>query len=120
MMIAAGQLVGVLSFLATQLFASGTFISQGLAQVIVLLFLPSRLRAVIRSIIELYALMVLIWAILSWVRDKRGFVRDIYNMLDVCVEPYVSIFRRFVPPTGMLDLSSFVALVVLQLLAALI
>ncbi|WP_205698412.1 YggT family protein [Conexibacter sp. SYSU D00693] len=36
-----------------------------------------------------------------------GFLRD------VC-EPYLSVFRRFIPPIGPLDLSPMVAIIVLQ------
>jgi uncharacterized protein YggT (Ycf19 family) len=39
-----------------------------------------------------------------------GFLRD-------TVEPYLRIFRRFIPPLGPLDLSPIVALFVLQIVA---
>jgi YggT family protein len=39
-----------------------------------------------------------------------GFLRD-------TVEPYLRIFRRFIPPFGPLDLSPIVALIVLQVVA---
>jgi uncharacterized protein YggT (Ycf19 family) len=39
-----------------------------------------------------------------------GFLRD-------TTEPYLRIFRRFIPPFGPLDLSPIVALIVLQVVA---
>ena len=42
-----------------------------------------------------------------------GFLRDVS-------EPYLSIFRRFIPPLGPLDLSPIVAILVLQIVGRLI
>ena len=42
-----------------------------------------------------------------------GFLRD------VC-EPYLSIFRRFIPPIGPVDISPIVAVLVLQIVGQLI
>ncbi len=42
-----------------------------------------------------------------------GFLRD------VC-EPYLSIFRRFIPPIGPIDISPIVAILVLQIVGGLI
>lgn len=42
-----------------------------------------------------------------------GFLRD------VC-EPYLSIFRRFIPPIGPLDISPMVGILVLQIVGGLI
>jgi uncharacterized protein YggT (Ycf19 family) len=44
-----------------------------------------------------------------WSNAIIGFLRD------VC-EPYLSIFRRFIPPIGPLDLSPIVAIIVLNIL----
>ena len=42
-----------------------------------------------------------------------GFLRD------VC-EPYLSLFRRFIPPLGPLDLSPVIAIFLLQLVGRLV
>lgn len=42
-----------------------------------------------------------------------GFLRD------VC-EPYLSIFRRFIPPLGPIDISPMVGIIVLQIVGGLI
>lgn len=43
----------------------------------------------------------------QWSSAVLGFLRDV-------TEPYLSIFRRFIPPLGPLDLSPLVAILVLQ------
>lgn len=48
-----------------------------------------------------------------WVNAVVSFLRD------VC-EPYLSIFRRFIPPLGPLDLSPVIAIVVLQVVGAVV
>ena len=48
-----------------------------------------------------------------WVNAVLSFLRD------VC-EPYLSIFRRFIPPLGPLDLSPVIAIVVLQVVGAVV
>lgn len=48
-----------------------------------------------------------------WSSAVLGFLRD------VC-EPYLSIFRRFIPPIGPLDVSPIVAVLVLQIVGQII
>ena len=116
MIVIASQLLAVLSCVVAQFFASGIVVSHGLA----LILLPYRLRTVLRSVDEIYELMILVRAILSWVRDKTGFVRDLYRFLDTWVDPFVSIFRRFIPSAGGMDFSAVVAMVVLQVIVGLL
>lgn len=40
------------------------------------------------------------------------------EFLDQVVEPYLNIFRRFIPPLGPIDLSAFVAIIALQIVGA--
>ena len=48
-----------------------------------------------------------------WSSALMGFLRDVS-------EPYLSIFRRFIPPIGPLDLSPMVATIVLWLVGSII
>jgi YggT family protein len=48
-----------------------------------------------------------------WSSAILGFLRD------VC-EPYLSFFRRFIPPIGPLDLSPVVGILVLQILGGIV
>jgi YggT family protein len=72
------------------------------------------LITVLQNIINIYVLVIIAWAILSWFNQGRGMVSDIYNALDKIVSPYVDIFRRFIPRAGGMDFSPFVAIIVLQ------
>ncbi len=62
----------------------------------------------------LYTLMILVWAIFSWFDHSRGILNDIYGVLDKFVGPYVRLFRRLIPSLGGIDLSPFIAFIVLQ------
>jgi uncharacterized protein YggT (Ycf19 family) len=48
-----------------------------------------------------------------WSSAILGFLRD------VC-EPYLGIFRRFIPPLGPIDLSPIVAIVLLQIVGGIV
>jgi uncharacterized protein YggT (Ycf19 family) len=57
--------------------------------------------------------MILIYVLMSWVPSVReSFVGQLLGKL---VEPYLSIFRRFIPAIGgVLDISPIVALIALR------
>ena len=48
-----------------------------------------------------------------WLDTVLGFLRDV-------AEPYLRIFRRFIPPLGPLDLSPIVAILVLQIVGGIL
>jgi uncharacterized protein YggT (Ycf19 family) len=73
------------------------------------------ISVILGALLNLYTLLVFIWALFSWFDHSRGVLNDIYTVLNTLVEPYVRIFRRFIPPMGGLDLSAFIALIVLQI-----
>jgi YggT family protein len=73
------------------------------------------------AVILVYALLIIIYVLLSLVFSLG--VRVPYNratdallgfLRDVC-EPYLRIFRRFMPMIGPLDISPIVAILVLQI-----
>ncbi|MDP8967774.1 MAG: YggT family protein [Actinomycetota bacterium] len=49
----------------------------------------------------------------KWSSAVLGFLRDV-------TEPYLGIFRRFIPPIGPLDVSPIVAILVLQIVGGII
>ncbi|WP_440111049.1 YggT family protein [Paenibacillus sp. QZ-Y1] len=63
---------------------------------------------------QIYFYMVIVYILMSWLPNAReSFIGEWLSKL---VEPYLSPFRRFIPPLfGMLDISPIVALIVLQL-----
>jgi YggT family protein len=64
--------------------------------------------------IGVYVLLILVHIILSWFQlPYRVWLYRIRQFLaDVC-EPYLRLFRRFLPPLGPLDLSPMVAIILL-------
>ncbi|MEC0090159.1 YggT family protein [Paenibacillus macquariensis] len=62
---------------------------------------------------NIYFYMIVIYVLMSWLPNLReNFIGELLTKL---VEPYLSVFRRFIPPImGMLDISPIIALFVLQ------
>ncbi|WP_234992934.1 YggT family protein [Paenibacillus sp. RUD330] len=60
--------------------------------------------------------MIFGYILLSWLPNAReSFIGQFLGRI---VEPYLSIFRRFIPPIGgMLDISPIVALIALRFVA---
>ena len=71
-------------------------------------------RNFVNVFIGVYVLLILAYIITSWIRlPYSPWLNRIQRFLyDVC-EPYLRLFRRFVPPIGPLDLSPMVAVLVL-------
>ena len=58
--------------------------------------------------ISVYALVVFVYVLTSWIRMPYSLNPVQRFLYDVC-EPYLRIFRRILPPFGPLDLSPIVA-----------
>ncbi len=71
--------------------------------------------------VSVYALLILVYIILSWVRVPYSlWMSRIQQFLrDVC-EPYLGLFRRVIPPLGALDLSPIVAILFLFIVGRLV
>lgn len=65
-----------------------------------------------------YTLLLFAYIITSWIRlPYRPWLNRVQRFLyDVC-DPYLRIFRRFVPPLGPLDLSPMVAIFTLLIVS---
>lgn len=65
------------------------------------------------TLIEIYTYMIIAYVLLSWLPAARdSFIGE---MLGKLVEPYLSIFRRFIPAIGgMIDISPIIALIALR------
>jgi uncharacterized protein YggT (Ycf19 family) len=64
----------------------------------------------------IYTYLIIGYVLLSWFPNARASF--IGQLLGKIVEPYLSIFRRFIPPIGgMIDISPFIALVALNFIA---
>ena len=80
----------------------------------------------VRTLVFVYALIIIAYILSSlffnfggrmpynrWASAVLGFLRDVS-------EPYLGIFRRFIPPLGPLDLSPIVGLFVLQIVGGIV
>jgi len=65
------------------------------------------------DIARLYSLVLLVYALLSWIPDLRGSWTRYLAML---VEPVLAPVRRVIPPLGGLDMSFIVVVLLLNFL----
>jgi YggT family protein len=76
------------------------------------------LSGIVDAAIRFYMYLLFAWVVLSWFPLREGLLMDVYRVLSSLCEPYVGLFRRFMPVAqvggGGLDFSPFVALLVLQ------
>jgi YggT family protein len=80
------------------------------------IFVLLQLEAIVMSVYQIYFYMIIAYVLLSWLPNAReSFVGQLLGKI---VEPYLSIFRRFIPPIGgMLDISPIVAMFALRFVA---
>lgn len=74
----------------------------------------SAIQSFVHVFILVYVLLIFAYIITSWFQlGYRPWLHRIRQFLaDVC-EPYLRLYRRFLPPLGPLDLSPMVAVLVL-------
>jgi YggT family protein len=59
-----------------------------------------------------YSLMLVAYVLMSWVPAVQN--SSVGRMLAKVCEPYLGIFRKFIPPIGMIDISPIVAIFLLN------
>ncbi|HEX2292171.1 MAG TPA: YggT family protein [Gaiellaceae bacterium] len=68
-----------------------------------------------------YFLLIFAYILMSWVRLPYSiWLNRIQRFLYDVVDPYLRIFRRFIPPLGPLDISPIVAIFVLWIVSGLV
>ncbi|HEU4941759.1 MAG TPA: YggT family protein [Gaiellaceae bacterium] len=68
-----------------------------------------------------YFLLIFAYILMSWVRLPYSvWLNRVQRFLYDVVEPYLRIFRRFIPPLGPLDISPIVAIFVLWIVSGLV
>lgn len=72
--------------------------------------------SLIMNIQNIYSFMIIGYVLLSWLPNARESFIGVW--LGKLVEPYLGIFRRFIPPIGgMLDISPIIAIFALRFIA---
>lgn len=80
----------------------------------------------IDTLIDIYSLLILIYLLVNLLLSAgvripySRYSSAVLDFLRRVSEPYLRIFRRFIPPVGPLDLSPVVALIVLRIANALV
>ena len=69
----------------------------------------SALQQFVSVFFDVYLLLILAYVLTSWIRLPYSLHRVQQFLDDVC-EPYIRLFRRFLPLVGPLDLSPIVAI----------
>ncbi len=73
------------------------------------------LAYLIYAIADAYTMVIFVYVLMSWLPTGSGLIGDIYRVLGRVCDPFLDLFRRFIPPIGgMVDISPIVALLVLQ------
>lgn len=76
----------------------------------------SYLPSIIERLFSIYQILIIVYILMSWVPQiKQSPVGQIIGRM---VEPFLSIFRRFIPPIGMFDVSPIVAIIALRFVQA--
>jgi YggT family protein len=71
------------------------------------------------NFLQIYIILLFIRLLLSWFPNV-DWMRPPFSILSQLTDPYLNIFRSFIPPLGGIDFSPMLALLVLQFLTALL
>ena len=73
------------------------------------------------TLVDFYEMLIIVYILLSWFPIREGsLVHDIGMVLQSLCEPYLRLFRRFIPPMGGLDFSPVIAVLALNLVSRLV
>ncbi len=74
----------------------------------------SKAETFVNVFVTVYALVIFLYIIVSWLRlPYSPWLNRIQRFLYDVSEPYLRLFRRFLPSFGPLDLSPMIAIIVL-------
>jgi len=74
----------------------------------------SLVGTILYRLVDLYTLLIVVWALFSWFPHDKGLPHDIYKVLDSLVGPFIGLFKRFIPTLGGLDISPIIAILLLE------
>lgn len=70
----------------------------------------------VKTVLQIYSYLIIGYVLMSWFPNARESA--VGQFIGKIVEPYIGIFRRFIPPIGgVLDLSPIVALLALNFIS---
>jgi YggT family protein len=68
------------------------------------------------NFIQIYLVLIIVRILLSWFQTA-SWAQQIMSFLSPITDPYLNIFRSFIPPLGGIDLSPLLAIFLLQFIA---
>lgn len=76
----------------------------------------------INTLIWIYTILIFVRILMSWIprMPYNQALSVVVRFVEDVTDPYLQLFRRFIPPIGMIDISPIVALFALQLVGGLI
>ena len=58
------------------------------------------ISGIVVALINTYSMIIFVYVLMSWFPFGEGVLRDIYRALGTICDPYLDLFRRFIPPIG--------------------
>ncbi len=74
----------------------------------------------INALFYVYYILIIVRVIFSWIGIPSGGFLVIYRFVYDVTEPYLGLFRRFIPTAGAIDFSPFIALIALGIIQSII
>lgn len=71
------------------------------------------------NFLQIYSLLLIIRILLTWF-PTVDWMNQLAGFLSPITDPYLDIFRSFIPPIGGMDFSPMLAILVIQILSGLI
>lgn len=71
------------------------------------------------NFLNIYLVLITVRILLTWF-PTVNWMNQITSFLSPITDPYLNIFRSFIPPVGGMDLSPILAILVLQIVAGLL
>lgn len=76
------------------------------------------LNDILRSFIQIYSILLIVRILLTWFQTVE-WANQAASVLSPVTDPYLNIFRSFIPPLGGIDFSPMLAIFVLQIIGGL-
>ena len=67
------------------------------------------------NFLKIYTILIVVRILLSWFQTA-GWANQIMSFLSPITDPYLNIFRSFIPPLGGIDISPILAIFLLQII----
>lgn len=73
---------------------------------------------IVSTLVDVYVLVIFVYVLASWVPESR--YQGWYRTLGTICEPYLGLFRKIIPPLGMVDISPMIAIFVLAIFSSIL